>query len=30
MGQVGGGGGVGGGMLSHKGGETWEGKPRVA
>lgn len=21
---------VGGGMLSHKGGETWEGKPRVA
>lgn len=23
-------GGVGGGMLSHKGGETWEGEPRVA
>lgn len=23
-------GGLVGGMLSHKGGETWEGKPRVA
>lgn len=23
-------GGFAGGMLSHKGGETWEGKPRVA